>query len=517
MFLRLTPAASLAAACAANPSLRSALEGTSAPLVNDVHSALNPTRVSSVQPVSRSGEVQRLVRQARAARDPIAVAGSRHAMGGQQFASGAPLLDSRSANRVLHFDSDRGLLEVQAGAEWPEIFEWLLSGQGGSEAGAWGIRQKQTGADRFTIGGSLSANIHGRGLTMRPFVSDIEDFTIVDASGEMHRCSRTENRELFSLVCGGYGLFGVVVSATLRLAPRVKLERVVEIESVERLAARFEERIADGYTFGDFQFGIDPRSGTFLHDGVFSCYRPVSADTPVPDVQGELNEEQWRQLLILAHAKKAEAYRLYTEYYLSMSGQIYWSDTHQLSTYLLDYHRFVDASTGARPGSEMITEIYVPRHRLAHFMSAAADDFRRNDVNVVYGTVRLIERDEESFLAWAREPWACVIFNLHVDHANHAPAREAFVRLIDLALDRGGSYYLTYHRWARRDQVEAAHPRFREFLRMKEHYDPELIFQSDWWRHYAAMFGTSASRETKPSRPEAVTRRTMLAPFSAAR
>jgi len=26
--------------------------------------------------------------------------------------------------------------------------------------------------------------------------------------------------------------------------------------------------------------------------------------------------------------------------------------------------------------------------------------------NVVYGAVRLIEKDDESFLAWAREPWA---------------------------------------------------------------------------------------------------------------
>lgn len=221
--------------------------------------------------------------------------------------------------------------------------------------------------------------------------------------------------------------------------------------------------------------------------------------------QGELNEEQWRQLLTLAHANKSEAYRLYKEYYLSTSGQIYWSDTHQLSTYIADYHQFVDAATAASPGTEMITEIYVPRRRLAEFMIAAADDFRRHGVDVVYGTVRLIERDNESFLAWAREPWACIIFNLHVEHANPAPAQQAFVRLIDLALDRGGSYYLTYHRWARRDQVEAAHPRFSEFLRLKAHYDPERIFQSDWWRHHEAMFGLTRRVSA------AITRRPLIA------
>lgn len=36
------------------------------------------------------------------------------------------------------------------------------------------------------------------------------------------------------------------------------------------------------------------------------------------------------------------------------------------------------------------------------------------------GTIRLIERDDETFLAWARQPYACVIFNLHVVHTAEA-------------------------------------------------------------------------------------------------
>ena len=104
------------------------------------------------------------------------------------------------------------------------------------------------------------------------------------------------------------------------------------------------------------------------------------------------------------------------------------------------------------PATEMITEIYVPRDRLSDFMAQVADDFREHGVDVIYGTVRLIERDEDSFLAWAREPWACVIFNLHTVHTpaglEHSAA--AFRRLIDYAIERGGSYFLTYHRWATR-------------------------------------------------------------------
>jgi FAD/FMN-containing dehydrogenase len=138
----------------------------------------------------------------------------------------------------------------------------------------------------------------------------------------------------------------------------------------------------------------------------------------------------------------------------------------------------------------MITEIYVPRPRLADFLAEAAEDFRRHDVNCIYGTVRLIERDDESVLAWAREPWACIIFNLHVAHTEDGVRKAAadFRRLIDRAIEWGGSYYLTYHRFAERHQVEACYPQFAEFLSLKRQHDPDERFQSDWYRHYRAMF-----------------------------
>ena len=141
----------------------------------------------------------------------------------------------------------------------------------------------------------------------------------------------------------------------------------------------------------------------------------------------------------------------------------------------------------------MITELYVPRKDLTSFMKDAAALLKDGNVPVIYGTVRLIEKDEESFLAWARENFACIIFNLHTEHDKEGIARssEAFRALIDLALKYNGSYYLTYHRWARWDQIEKAHPRFPEFLAAKERYDPEHRFQSEWWRHHRNLFKKS--------------------------
>jgi FAD/FMN-containing dehydrogenase len=358
-----------------------------------------------------------------------------------------------------------------------------------TEPGAWGIRQKQTGADHLTIGGALAADVHGRGLTQHPISADVESLTLVDSSGEVREVSRTSQADLFGLVIGGYGLLGVVTSVRLRLAPRQILRRVVTLTTVDELIERFDERIADGFLFGDCQFSIDERSPDFLRVGIFSCYGPDATATAIPDGQRALSRMDWGRLLLLTHTDRAAAAEAYVSHYTATSGQLYWSDLHQRSEYIAGYHAALDSYLGATvPGSEIITELYVPRSRLAAFMADAVEALRDGDPLVVYGTIRLVERDEEAVLAWAREPWACIIFNLHTPHdaAGLASSAEAFGLLIDIARAHGGSFYLTYHRFASIEQVEACHPRFREFVAAKRRLDPDERFTSDWYRHYAA-------------------------------
>ena len=460
-------------------------------VVNDAHSALNPTLVAGVMRVRSIADISRAVTVAAEAGHAVSICGARHAMGAQQFGTGAVLLDTARFDRVLAFDSTRGLIEVEAGIRWPALHDWLRDAQSAATP-AWTFRQKQTGADALSIGGCLSANVHGRGLDLRPFVSEVESFTLVDAAGELRRCSRTENTDLFGLAIGGYGLFGVIATVTLRLVPRRKLRRIVEITDVEHLVPAFDARITAGFPYGDFQFAVDPASAGFLRRGVLSCYEQMPDATPIPADQRVLSGADWRRLVLLAHTDKATAFDHYARHYLATSGQVYWSDTHQLSVYLDDYHREIDRLLGHR-GSEVITEIYVPGSRLADFMAEAATDFRRERVDAIYGTVRLIRRDDETFLAWACDDYACVIFNLHVHHdaAGQAHAADAFWRLIEMAIARRGSYYLTYHHHATRAQVEACYPRFGEFLARKRRHDPQERFQSDWYRHYKALFATA--------------------------
>jgi FAD/FMN-containing dehydrogenase len=350
----------------------------------------------------------------------------------------------------------------------------------------WAICQKQTGVDLVTLGGSLAANIHGRGLRMRPIIDDVESFILVAADGRVHACSRRENAELFALAIGGYGLFGVIVQVTLRLARRTLVERTVEIISVKDLLPKLDERIAQGYVYGDCQYAIDLCADAEAHAGVFACYRPVAGGGAPPDDQRTLSEAEWGQLYQLTRTDKQRAFEIYSQYYLASSGQAYWSDKHQLAGNFTAYRKAVDP----KQGTEMITEVYVSRSAFLPFLAQVRQDFQEHAVDMSYGTIRLIEQDAESFLPWAAERSVCIVCNVHVQHtpAGKRKAIRDFRRIIDRAIEHGGRFYLTYHRWAERRQVEACYPQFAEFLRLKRRYDPAERLQSDWYRHYRRMF-----------------------------
>src|SRR6266542_235269 len=456
--------------------------------VNDVHSQLHRTRVRELLTPRTRDELAQIVRSASQKGLPISISGCRHSMGGQQFATDSICIDTRALDRVISFDQESGLIEAEAGIQWPKLIHTYLDAQEHREK-QWGIAQKQTGADTFTLGGSLSSNVHGRGLAMKPLISNIESFKLINSDGKSIHCSRDENNELFRLAIGGYGLFGLIDSVTLRLVPRQKLRRVVEIIRASDLPKRFEERIAETFVYGDFQFSVDEKSADFLQRGVFSCYQRIDEHEPTI-AKRQLRDDDWLELLRLAYTDREKAFKRYCDYYLSTNGQTYWSDTNQLSAYLPNYAQKIRDQIGGDESSLIITELYVPRADLPQFLAHAAELLRSNRTIVIYGTVRLIEKDNESFLAWAKQSYACIIFNLltvHTPAGIEASAR-AFRGLIDLAIPRGGSYYLTYHKFAKPEQVMACYPQFKEFLALKRKYDPAECFQSDWYRYYRKLF-----------------------------
>jgi FAD/FMN-containing dehydrogenase len=86
-------------------------------LVNDVHTELNPTLVDRiVYPTSPETIAEAIISASREDK-VVCVAGAKHAMGAQQFATGGILIDTTALGRVLAFDPEEGTVEVEAGIQ----------------------------------------------------------------------------------------------------------------------------------------------------------------------------------------------------------------------------------------------------------------------------------------------------------------------------------------------------------------------------------------------------------------
>ncbi len=449
--------------------------------VNDVHSQLNPTYVSGVATPRDLPELRRIISEAHDRFTSISVCGGRHAGGGQQFRTDRQLIDSSGLNRVLSFDVDNGIIEVEAGIRWPGLFKDLQA-----RNTAWGIHQKQGGAEELSLGGAIGSNIHSRCLQSGPFVQDVQAMTVVLPDGSVVNCDREHDGDLFRRVIGGYGMFGVVYSLKLRLRHRQKLVRRVQWMMADQAIAHFLARRDAGALHGDFQFSIDPSSPDYCVRGLCTTYEPCDPNLPArPGPSGD-EPRQFTALAIMAHGDKTTAMQKYRQSLLSTDGKVVdWSDQWLRGNYAPGYHQMIDPSRGGR-GSEVLSELYVPREALPDFLTQSARILLMNKTELIYGVVRLVEQDDETLLTWAKKPYACVIFNFHTQlvPAQIEKIAVTFRQLLDAAISVGGSYYLTYHRFARLDQITHCYPQFRDFLAAKERFDPRGTLASDWHAFY---------------------------------
>jgi FAD/FMN-containing dehydrogenase len=195
-------------------------------------------------------------------------------------------------NKILHLDRESALLTVQSGTRWVDI-EASLNKLQLRETKPLGINQKQTGLNTLTIGGTLSANAHGQGLLLKPFVADVDSFKLINADRELINCSRHENIGLFNSVVGGYGVFGFVPEITLKLIPRQKARRLVQMIPLQKVAQCVAQSISKGFRYGHCQMNIDEGSPGYLSEGIYSTYEPVDIDTPITGSEKTMTADGW--------------------------------------------------------------------------------------------------------------------------------------------------------------------------------------------------------------------------------
>jgi len=120
------------------------------------------------------------------------------------------VLCSRRLNLILEFDAQSGIVSCESGVSLSELIDIFLPR-------GWFL--KVTPGTRFvTVGGAIASDVHGKNHHKDgSFSESVISFRLMLPDGKIMLCSRSQNQELFHATCGGMGLTGVILSATIRL------------------------------------------------------------------------------------------------------------------------------------------------------------------------------------------------------------------------------------------------------------------------------------------------------------
>lgn len=450
------------------------------PGVADDASRLNAIGVAEVfkipaDPETAEHQLSGLLRRASANQLKVSVAGARHTMGGHTISRGGIVIDMLPFNRMELNETNR-ILKVQAGARWSAVIRFLNQHGLSPEI-------MQSNSD-FSVGGSISVNCHGWQFNRPPIASSVESFRLMLADGRIVNCSRSENRELFSLVLGGYGLFGIILDVHLRVVANetYKVERigVATGDYINVLQAKTADLTDVAMIYGRLRVTRED----FLAEGVLNILQRQSDPARVVSTFAEPKNATLKRSVFRGSAGSDYGKRL--RWTAEKNWDAYLNGDFFERNVLL-YQPVSLFQNRRNDSTDILMECFVPPPQMSSFVTALGNIVSKTGADLLNVTVRHVNRDEDTFLRYASEDMVALVmlFNQRRDEEGEEKMAMTARQIIDAALEHGGSFYLPYRLHATPEQLVRAYPQVEEFFAHKRKYDPDALFQNEFYRKYS--------------------------------
>jgi len=442
-------------------------------------SRLNQTSIAETWeiPADREAAEQQLaalLQRARKNHLKVSIAGARHSMGGHTIYPGGIVIDMLPFNR-MELDEANNILHVQAGARWSEVIPFVNKYHRSIE-----VMQSN---DDFSLGGSISVNCHGWQFNQPPIASTVVAFRLMRADGTIVRCSRTENPELFSLVLGGYGLFGIILDVDLRVVPneRYKIERVT-VPSAD-YARVFQQKTMLTSDIAMVYGRLNVCQANFLQDGIINLFHRLPGTNSIMTTLTGVKDVTLKRAIFRGGARSdyGKELRWTAEKYFDsvMDGDIF-----DRNAILYEPAAWFEDQSKAT--TDILIECFVPPDQFEPFVEELRTIIPRHQGDLLNLTVRDLAADKDSFLRYANQPMFSLVmfFSQTRDAQGEEKTRSMTQEIIAAALRHGGRYYLPYRLHATPAQFNQAYPQAVAFFESKRKYDPEELFQNEFYLKY---------------------------------
>ena len=431
---------------------------------------ISQTTVTSVAHICKPHSIKELQKIVQNAKHPISIAGGRFSQGGHISYPDGILIDMTGLHAIKHFDRNALQITVEAGITWRAIQNRIAPYN-------CAVKVMQSYND-FTVGGSLSVNVHGRDIHYGPLIETIISIQILLADGQLVTASRSERPELFAAAIGGYGAVGIITQATISLTTNTHLTQDIEQMPIERYPSFFQRNVLADSDAVLHNANLYPPDFTSVSSITwYKTHKPLTIEEPMQAADsyyvGHMLAEQLLRRVPLLH-KLRPSIDLKT-------GQCVVTRNYEMSSTVNTLEPLFRI-----PTTTILQEYFIPLDNLLSFVKSIRQIAVHNTINIINISIRYVSQNNESLLSYSKtECFSLVLYINIMNTKSGLQHAKSWTRdLIDVALELQGSFYLPYQLFGSLSQLQRAYPRIDEFRRIKKLYDPTNKFMNNFLEEY---------------------------------
>ncbi|OCA74680.1 FAD-binding oxidoreductase [Chryseobacterium arthrosphaerae] len=441
-------------------------------------SQLNLTKIDTLIKVpSSKPEIENQLRQilayAKKKHLKISIAGAQHSMGGHTIYPNGILINMLPYKH-MQLDEKNNILTIGSGALWEDAIQYL-------DKHGKSIAVMQAFSS-FSVGGSISVNGHGWQKNLPPISSSVLSFSLMNPDGKIINCSREENPELFKLVIGGYGLFGIILDIRLKVVDNIALQYKYIRLRADRYPDYYKKFISENpdvnLVFGRLKIS----DKHFLEDATINYFEKAD-EKPLPLPVQNVKNEETKRLVFRSTVNSEYGKRLRWDLETGMNKMT--KNAVYSRNELLNDH--VSLIENKDPHStDLLQEYFIPERNFNRFIRDMKPVLRNSGLDLLNITIRAVNKDEDSYMNYARENvfGFVFLFNQKKTASQEEAMKLLTNNLVDITLKNEGTFYLPYRLHIGKEKMRKVYPQAESFFELKKKYDPLEIFDNKFYQHY---------------------------------
>jgi decaprenylphospho-beta-D-ribofuranose 2-oxidase len=400
--------------------------------------------------------------------------GAGRSYGDPALNAGGVVIDGTSSAGLTAVDLSTGVITAKAGTSIDQLIRWLVP---------LGWFVPVTPGTRFvTVGGAIAADIHGKNHHRSgSWCRHVESFRLLIADGSIVDVRPDRDPELFWATCGGMGLTGIILDATIHMKAietswlTVDTDRCPNLDSLMSLMAASDRDYEYSVAWIDVLAGGAGMGRAVLDRGRFATpdelgrrqrnhalefrdretvsFPPLPLGLVNPLTVAAFNEVWYR---------KAPQHRVG---HLQSIGAFF----HPLDM-VRDWNRVYG------PRGCVQWQCVVPLSR-GDVIEAAVRTFSSTHLSSFLAVLKLMGPGDGAHLSFPIEGWT-----LSVDVPVHDGLEEILDQLDEQVAEAGGRLYLAKDARMRPELLPVMYPRIDEWREIRRKIDPDGRFQSDMSR-----------------------------------